>query len=86
MLGPSQNKIKKQLNPTKPNGCHIEVTQPCTFDTFTNYGTQWYSLESTNNSTFVYCPMQNKTTTILLPQHVYSSIATCFLAPDHVVS
>jgi len=23
MLGPNQ------LNPTKPNGCHIEVTQPC---------------------------------------------------------
>ena len=71
---------KKQLNPTKPNGSHIEVTQPCTFDTFTN------SLERTNNSTFVYCPMQNKTTTILLPQHVYSIMGTCFLAPDRVVS
>ena len=24
-LGPNKN----QINPTKPNGCHIEVTQPC---------------------------------------------------------
>ena len=30
-LGPNKN----QINPTKPNGCHIEVTQPCLIFIFT---------------------------------------------------